>query len=92
MEDGMHVDKFGHKRWYLNGLRHREDGPAVIWAGGSKAWFKNDELHREDGPAREWADGPKEWWLNDKEYSFYEWLEKLNISDDDKLFLKLKWV
>jgi len=23
----------GDKHWYLNGERHREDGPAVEWAG-----------------------------------------------------------
>ena len=28
----------------------------------------------------------------DKLYSFDEWLEALDASDGDKLFLKLKWV
>ncbi len=54
----------GSKRWYLNGKRHREDGPAVEYANGSKAWYLNGKYHREDGPAREWADGAKEWYLN----------------------------
>ena len=57
----------GTKRWYLNGKRHREDGPAVEYPEGTKCWYLNDELHREDGPAVEWADGTKFWWLNGKE-------------------------
>ena len=29
----------GDKHWYLNGKRHREDGPACEYAGGSKFWY-----------------------------------------------------
>ena len=31
----------GYKAWYLNGKRHREDGPAMEWANGYKAWWLN---------------------------------------------------
>ena len=54
----------GTKRWYLNGERHREDGPAVERCSGSKEWWVNGKRHREDGPAVEWSDGYKEWWIN----------------------------
>ena len=57
----------GTKHWYLNGLPHREDGPAVEWADGDKVWYLNGELHREDGPAIEYTDGTKEWFLNSQE-------------------------
>ena len=56
----------GNKEWFLNGKRHREDGPAVEWANGHKEWHLNGKLHREDGPAVEYASGDKEWYLNDK--------------------------
>jgi endo-1,4-beta-mannosidase len=56
----------GTKSWYLNGKRHREDGPAVEGSDGSKCWYLNDKLHREDGPAVEWSNGYKCWYLNDK--------------------------
>jgi antitoxin component YwqK of YwqJK toxin-antitoxin module len=56
----------GTKEWFLNGKRHREDGPAVEWSDGSKHWYLNGKLHREDGPAVEWSDGSKEWHLNGK--------------------------
>jgi len=31
----------GYKAWYLNGKRHREDGPAVEYTNGYKAWYLN---------------------------------------------------
>jgi len=33
----------GTKKWYLNGQRHREDGPAVEHADGSKSWWLNGQ-------------------------------------------------
>jgi len=54
----------GIQYWYLNDKKHREDGPAVIWADGSQIWYKNGKRHREDGPAIIWADGSQEWWIN----------------------------
>jgi hypothetical protein len=56
----------GDKFWYLNGKRHREDGPACEWANGNKEWRLNGKHHREDGPACELTNGHKEWWLNGK--------------------------
>ena len=60
----VRVYKDGSKSWWLNGNRHREDGPAIEWANGYKEWYFNGNRHREDGPAIECADGTKEWWLN----------------------------
>jgi len=62
------VDEYGNKRWYLNNLLHREDGPAVEWASGSKEWHLNGKYHRTDGPAIEWADGYRAWRLNGKRH------------------------
>ena len=70
------VDKNGTKEWYLNGKRHREDGPAYISESGNKQWYLNGKLHREDGPAAEWEDGTKQWFLNDKQYSEKEFLKQ----------------
>lgn len=56
----------GRKEWWLNGKRHREDGPAIEYASGDKAWCLNGKRHREDGPAIEYINGYKEWWLNGK--------------------------
>ena len=60
----VRVYKNGDKAWYLNGNRHREDGPAIECADGYKEWYLNGNRHREDGPAVEYADGSKCWYLN----------------------------
>ena len=77
----------GYEIWYLNGKKHREDGPAYQswYKNGQKyyeRWYLNGKSHREDGPvSQEWHEnGQKEyesWYLNDKEYSKEDWLEEL---------------
>ncbi len=44
-------DANGSKYWYLNGERHRTDGPAIEYANGDKYWYLNGERHRTDGPS-----------------------------------------
>lgn len=73
-EPELTVDDEGTKRWRLNGKRHREDGPAVIYADGSRFWYQNDMLHRTDGPAVIHSDGDLSWYLNGKEYLEDDWL------------------
>jgi len=60
----MKVHPDGSKDWWLNGILHREDGPAVEDADGTKEWRLRGKFHRTDGPAIEWANGTKEWFLN----------------------------
>ena len=62
----VRVYKNGNKEWYLNGLYHREDGPAVEYANGDKFWYVNGKCHRIDGPACEYANGSKSWYVNGK--------------------------
>jgi hypothetical protein len=38
------------KMWFVDGLRHREDGPALITSIG-EIWYTNGLLHRLSGPA-----------------------------------------
>ena len=67
----------GSKSWYLNGQRHREDGPAFYRRDVYKAWYLNGKLHREDGPAIEYADGDKYWFLNDEHLTEEEFNERM---------------
>jgi len=60
------IDSNGDKRWFLNGLLHRVDGPAIECTDGYKYWYLNGKRHREDGPAIECANGNKFWYLNGK--------------------------
>ena len=58
------IDKYGTKRWSINGVLHREGGPAIEWEGIKNEWYMAGKLHREYGPAVEYANGYKEWYLN----------------------------
>lgn len=62
------INSFKTKHWYLNGILHREDGPAIEWYDETKEWCQNGLLHREDGPAIERYNGDKEWFLNGKRH------------------------
>ena len=64
-KNGLHIDSDGNKEWFLNGKRHREDGPAIEHRYGMKVWCINDKCHREDGPAIEYTSGRNKWYLND---------------------------
>lgn len=60
----LKTDRAGTRRWYVNDLLHRVDGPAVEYAMGDKEWWVNGKRHRVDGLAIEYADGRKAWYLN----------------------------
>jgi hypothetical protein len=48
----LKFDDDERQEWWANGVRHREDGPAVIFKQtGRKVWFDKGLLHRVDGPA-----------------------------------------
>ena len=63
MRNGLIVGPGSAQKWYLDDMRHREDGPAVVLPDGFQQWYQNDELHREDGPAVTYASGAQEWHL-----------------------------
>jgi hypothetical protein len=52
------------KKYFKNGVLHREDGPAKICSDGTEEWYLNGIRHREGGPAIVWRDGSREWFLN----------------------------
>lgn len=64
------------KRWFVNGLKHRTDGPAVVWNNGrSGLWYINgfsvDKLIRH--------------WASDIE------IDLNNLSEDDKVIIAMVW-
>ena len=72
MKNNPHININGDKFWYLNGKRHREDGPACEFINGDKFWYLNGKTHREDGPAVEYHNGHKEYWINNNYYDSLE--------------------
>jgi hypothetical protein len=70
----MHVFEDGSKRWLVNGMYHRLDGPAIERPDGEKMWVFLGMVHRLDGAAVEKADGGKEWWVSGRQYrSIADW-------------------
>ena len=67
--------------WFLNGNRHREDGPAVEFSDGHKEWFLNGKRHRTDGPAIEYSNGDKEWYLDGKKCTTEEFNRKTKVKE-----------
>lgn len=67
MKNGLVVDPDGSKHWYVDGKRHRTDGPAVDRPDGSKYWYVNGKLHRTDGPAVMHTSGRNTWWVHGKQ-------------------------
>jgi hypothetical protein len=63
-----------------------------ITSVGERRWFdSNGQFHRVDGPAIEWPDGYNWWYLHDHKLTFDEWLDQVDISDEDKVMMKLKY-
>jgi len=104
MKPKKHIDYYpGTKKIYrefykLNGKRHRENGPAMIWyyENGNieiEEYYINDEYHREDGPAyiRYYKNGNisnERYCINDK-YLTKQEFDKYIRKRDSKIFDKL---
>jgi hypothetical protein len=89
-DDGPAVEcANGAKYWFQHDERHRTDGPAVEWPDGGKHWFQHGKRHRTDGPAVNWADGDKSWYLNGHQLTFDQWLDEVEIPDENKVMMKL---
>jgi len=92
------IDEYGTKRWWVDSRLHREDGPAIENPDGHKQWWVDGKCHRLDGPAVEFADGRKFWCVNDHYITdeITKWAKENeinidNLSEDDKLMIKLVW-
>jgi hypothetical protein len=86
------IDGYGIKHWRnTDGKRHRDDGPAVEWPDGDIWWYQHGKLHRDDGPAITYQNGAEFWYVNDVLLSFDVWLDKVDIPDENKVMMKLKY-
>lgn len=62
---GVVRDYGTHVVWMMDGVFHREDGPAVAYTNGDQTWYHHNQIHRLDGPAVVGKDS-REWFLNDR--------------------------
>lgn len=87
---GYIKDEWGYQDWYVDGLHHRDGGPAIIDPDGTETWIQHGQMHREDGPAFI-QNGYVEFYLKDKQMPLDKWLEVLDISKAEKVLLKMQW-
>ncbi len=69
------------QEWWLNGKRHREDGPAYI-DSRIQEWWLNGKRHREDGPA--YIDDNYKavyWYLNGKQVTEQEFNKRIRVKE-----------
>ena len=89
--DGHHIRDDGEERWYKDGMLHRDNGPAIIWANGTEGWFQYDMHHREDGPAIVSTVNEHEYYIYDRLCSFKKWANHFKISEKEQAILLLKY-
>jgi len=74
----LEIRESGDRYWFnSNGELHREDGPAIEYHNGGKEYYENGWLHRIGRPAIEFTKGIRFWYLRGKQYSEYDYWEKL---------------
>lgn len=76
-----------HREYLKHGLRHRDDGPALIYLDGSYyEYCKNGKLHRLDGPARVWRnpDILNEYFIGGHVFTRLEYL-KMGLTDINEI-------
>jgi len=78
-EDGPAVEwSTGCTEWWIDGVRHRTDGPAIVdKIVKRKEWFVDGVRHREDGPAIVCESGYKSWYLNGRGMTEEEYLKRI---------------
>ena len=63
----IQISEVGTTRYYKKSgamhLRHRVDGPAIIYSDGDTTWQRNGRTHRMDGPAIDHR-GDTAWYIN----------------------------
>lgn len=51
----------GLKQYYVDGVLHNLDGPAVVHSDGTKKWYTRGQPHRDNGPSEEHPNGDMRW-------------------------------
>ena len=65
-----------HREYWVRGLRHRTDGPAVELPNGDYEYWENGNRHNIHGPATSYGD-LLEYWIDGRQYDYEEYIMKL---------------
>lgn len=66
-ESTLQKFNFGQEWVDAKYLKHKVDGPAVLYNNGARAWFIHGKRHRLDGPAEVGRDY-QQWWVDGKRH------------------------
>lgn len=79
-------------KWYKDGMQHRENGPGES-DGRYLYYFFDGKLHREDGPVMESLGEKCEqfFFLHGKPFLIDDYLSALEVTDAEKVHLKMIW-
>lgn len=79
------------KRWFKNGLKHRDNGPAIASDDDQEVhWYREGLKHRDDGPAITLSDGTSRWYVNGEvAESFDKFIALAHIPRDEACRLML---
>jgi hypothetical protein len=85
--EGYTFQKYGnYTAWYLDGGKHRVDGPAVVYDSGMEEWRYHEILHRDGGPALIDSDGNLSWYRNGQRHRF-DGPAVVNVDGSEKYYL-----
>jgi hypothetical protein len=77
------------------GKMHNDTGPAVVFADGDEWWYLYGLHHNTEGPACvthiPGLDTEYEFYIHGTEYTFKVWCDITEKSNEDRIFLKLKY-
>lgn len=91
LKSGLTLYYYRTGQWLHDKVLHRDDGPAVL-SSTYQRWYRFGKIHREDGPASiRRSDGVVGWYLDDKPYNFDEWCQLVQLSEEKRLELFLKY-
>ncbi len=90
LKSGLTLYYYRTGPWLHDKVLHRDDGPAVSSSTYTR-WYQFGRIHREDGPASIRHDGVVGWYLEDTPYKFEEWCNKVQLSEEKRLELLLKY-
>ena len=81
-----------YQEYYVENIRHREDGPAIIHPSGTEIYYIDGKLYNKNGPAIiNKKDGKiigQQWFISNKDVtkSYKRWSKKHNTDPDSENF------
>ncbi len=87
------INYYNQYHWFVNGVHHREDGPAIEQPDGTKYWIVNGIRHRLNGPAFIFFTNSRilnGWYRDGVKLDFINFLETASKEDAEHILWNLE--